>query len=307
MFIPSTSCTSCGKARLFDSSQSSTFSSSPGNPQSFSYATGVDSVSLPRPEGVAGTIVTDRVDIANLTVPSQEFLLCDRYDEFLSDVPFDGVMGIGLVNNTGLPDGNPWYWQLYQSGQLESPVFALFYPPGKADGAEMTLGGVNPARYTGDITYIPLAGGAQQFQVDVQGTYVNGKKAVIQPSSAILDSGTPNHTADKKSVTKFYAALSSQFKQLDNGGSWGAPCDVVNSHAVDIAFEIGSGSSTFKMTTPKSAFNLGPYPGQPGMCQSVLSGLSYGSSIIIGAPAIDRYYTVWDGYNYKMGFATPNY
>lgn len=307
MFIASKECTTCGHARTFDSSQSSTFSQEPNRPQSFTYGTGVDSTSLPpQGEGVGGTIVTDRVDIANLTVPSQQFLLCDRYDEFLADVPFDGVMGIGLVNQTGLPSGQPWYWQLYYSGQIQSPVFSFYYPPGHATGAEMTVGGVNPARYTGDIKYIDLADGGQ-FDVGVPASYFDGKQSVIPATSAILDSGTPFFTASASTVKDIYAALGSQFKQLDQGGSWGAPCDVIDSLAVEMTFTLGSGSNIFNATMPKEAFNLGPYPGQQGMCQGVFSALEAGGSLILGAPLLDRYYTVWDGLNYKMGFAQAKF
>ncbi|OAA80601.1 pregnancy-associated glycoprotein 2 precursor [Akanthomyces lecanii RCEF 1005] len=304
MFIANKNCTGAGETtRLFDPDQSSTFDQQPNQPQHFGYGTGVDSIPLQYDgEGSSGAIVTDKVGIAGHAVDQQQFLLCDEYPEFMDNVPFDGVMGIGVEGATGLPSGSPWYWALYASGQLDGPEFSLYYPAGKEDGAEMTLGGTNPARYKGDIHKVKLHN-TGNFVVDQPALAINGKPLAIAANKrTILDSGTAYFAGPSKIVSAFYKAVSPKIKQL-NHEAWGVECDVIDSLAVDITFTFGSGAETFNATMPKESFNLGPYEGKPGICQTVFSTIDLGGSFLIGAPLLKQYYTVWDGHNLEMGFA----
>ncbi|ATY62452.1 pregnancy-associated glyco 2 precursor [Cordyceps militaris] len=304
MFIANKNCTSPGHSRLFDASQSTTFDQQPDQRQRFGYGTGVDSTPLQYSgEGVGGVIVTDTVAIAGHAVAEQQFLLCDEYPEFMADVPFDGVMGIGVEGATGLPSGSPWYWALSASGQLDGPEFSLYYPAGKQDGAEMTLGGTNPDRYSGAVHKVKLYQ-TSNFVVDQPALAINGKPlAAAANQQAILDSGTAYFAGPNKTVAALYRAVSPKIKQL-NHEAWGVGCDIIESLAVDITFTFGSGADTFNATMPKEAFNLGPYEGKPGICQTVFSSIDdLGGSFLIGAPLLKQYYTVWDGHNLEMGFA----
>ncbi|XWW92926.1 hypothetical protein V2A60_000854 [Cordyceps javanica] len=303
MFIANKNCTNAGNSRLFDSTKSSTFDQQPNKPQAFGYDTGVDSIPLEhRGEGSSGFIVTDKVGIAGHAVDQQQFLLCNEYPDFMADVPFDGVMGISIEGDTGLPSGSPWYWALYNSGQLEGPEFSLYYPAHQEDGAEMTLGGSNPERYTGDIHKVKLSQ-IDHFTVPQPSMAINGKPLEIAANrQTIFDSGTAYFAGPSDVVTEFYKTVSPKIKQL-NQEAWGVECDIIDSLAVDITFTLGSGAETFNATMPKEAFNLGPYEGKPGICQTVFSTLDYQGFFLIGAPLLKQYYTVWDGHNLEMGFA----
>ena len=83
----------------------------------------------------------------------------------MNSAPLNGIMGIGLVNQTNIPSSHLWYWSLYYSGQLASPAVSFYFPPRKVDGAEMTLGGIDPNRYKGDIAYADLAGDKSMYMV----------------------------------------------------------------------------------------------------------------------------------------------
>lgn len=67
------------------------------------------------------------------------------------------------------------------------------------------------------------------------------------------------------------------------------------------------------VTMPKQNFNLGEYPGQPGICQGPFvnsvepSYLPTGEGLwLIGSPLLKAYYTVWDGLNFRIGWAQLN-
>lgn len=308
MFIPQKNCSNCGNIPLFDPDQSSTFNPSPGNRKYFGYGTGVDSTPLPEGgEGVSGVYVTDKVGVAGLSIPDQQFLLADSFDEFFRDKPFQGVMGIGVANVTELPSKKPWYWALYNSGQLQSPAISFYYPPGQKDGAEMTLGGVNPSRYKGEMKYFDLVHGGM-FGARQSAVYINGEPFVTGSNSIVtFDTGTPYFMTSDSVVADIYSRISPNITKLDRE-AWGAPCSLVDSIAADFTFTYGSpNGNNINVTMPRSAFNLGPYNGSTTTCQTVFSSGELGSNgddpgYLIGAPLLKEYYTVWDGLNYKMGF-----
>lgn len=257
---------------------------------------------------MTGIYVADKVGVAGLSVPDQQFLLADSFGEFFRDKPFQGVMGIGVVNQTELPNQKPWYWSLYYSGQLESPTISFYYPPGQKDGAEMTLGGVNPSRYKGEMKYFDLFNGGGMFGTRQSGLYINGKPFASGVKSAVtFDTGTPYFMTRDSTVADIYSRISPNITKLDRE-AWGAPCDLVDSIAVDFTFTYGlANGNNINVTMPRSAFNLGPYKGSTTTCQTVFSSGDLGSdgddpSYLIGAPLLKEYYTVWDGLNYKMGF-----
>lgn len=102
--------------------------------------------------------------------------------------------------------------------------------------------------------------------------------------------------------------------EIDPSGAWGAPCAVLDAVAPKrLTFSINNGTgSYFNLTLTHNFFNLGEYPGQPGICQAVFSHpvipiadpLGEGRPVwILGSPILKEYYTVWDGLNLKVGFA----
>lgn len=66
-----------------DSSSSTSFSNTPGTRQVALFSTGADSIPFTVAQGASGNVVHDTVALGNLTVASQEFLLCDKYADVL--------------------------------------------------------------------------------------------------------------------------------------------------------------------------------------------------------------------------------
>jgi hypothetical protein len=238
-------------------------------------------------------------------------------------MPIDGILGISLPNNSFIGADVPFYWNLYYKGKLPSPVFSFYMNPGKALGGELTLGGIDSSRYEGNITYIALNKGLStsnsQYMLDQLAVYIND--AIFRSSStgaaypagvAILDSGTAFIQApDASTVKTLYSQISSQIRQIDPAGAWGAPCSILDSVAPQLTFTVGSGNQKLNLTIPKSYFNLGEYPGQPGTCQALFNTPMEPASVgskptwIIGSPVLKAYYTIWDAVNLKIGFAKP--
>jgi hypothetical protein len=307
LLLPGVGCTTCIGHTLFDPSKSSTYSPLPGTKSQAYYSTGVDSIPFSVPEGESGIVVHDKISFGNLSVASQGFILVSKSAAALNKMPVDGILGIGAPNVTGIGQ-TPWYWNLYYSGQLASPIYSFYTPAGDIDGAEITLGGIDPTKHVGAIPYTKLQSSRGGYTLDQTGFYVNGK-LLSKAGSAILDTGTAFLQTPSYAVAKeLYAAISPNITQIDPAGAWGAPCDELDAVAAEFTVTLGPAAAPLNVTVPKEGFNLGEYPGQPGICQAVfnnpLGTVSVGNIWLLGSPLLKQYYTVWDGVDNKVGWGT---
>lgn len=341
LLLPRSNCTTCGTHNLFDPSASSTFSRLPGDPMAIDFGTDGTTVPLSAPQGARGVSVTDAVTFAGLAAPAQTFFLCDVYGEALAAQPgIDGILGLGPPGSSFLSTANttvqPLYWALVASGQLPSPEFGLLLRHDDGDenagaAGELTLGGTDPGAYAGAIATVPLDAGLMAYGatwvVDVAGVFVDGaplanaSDAQHRPARggvALLDSGTAYMvTPDNATAAGLYAGLGAAgaLGPLDTVGSWGGACADVDAAARDFTFALGPGpgpgGAVVNVTLPARFFNLGAYPGRPGVCQAVFVSPPQppqdpvaGRPIwLIGSPLLKNYYTVWNGVDLTLGVA----
>jgi hypothetical protein len=298
----------------------------PGQFTSVEFATGANSVPLAKLEGASGQLVTDVVSINGLAV-NQSFLLCDEFASILDEMPCDGILGLGLPGSpfTNNPsDGNDQFlfWQLAHGGLIPEPVFSLLLNEGNTTLGELTLGGVDNTKFEGTIEYIHLNEIAQsEFGLWTIGTgavYIDDAVAKngslpMTAGYGILDSGTSFIQSPDHATTKaLYAQISPKITLIDPAGAWGAPCTLMETLKPNISFTVGdpNNGTVVNMTIPGSAFNLGEYPGQVGICQALFVEpvLAFGSNSvptwILGSPMIKSYYTVWDAGNVQLGVAS---
>ncbi|KAL2275555.1 hypothetical protein FJTKL_01945 [Diaporthe vaccinii] len=326
--LPRVNCTTgtCANLTLFDPDKSSTFSPLPGTEQESIFATGSDSIPLPRPEVVICKSVHDKVSLGwgKLEVDNQSFALCDTYTGAMGDSTISVIMGMGIYDPSS--NATPWYWNLVEDGQLDSHLFSFYIPPaelvGKLDAGQVTLGGMDKSKVDGDIHWTNLSVDATPdiytYLLDQSAIYANGNLLIGNSSSngtsfsyAFLDTGTAfMQTPDFQTARNIYAQISPNITQIDPAGAWGAPCDQIDSIAPDLTFTLGNQSEALNVTIPKKYFNLGEYPGLPGICQAVFNNPTDGSENrlddagvwIAGTPLLDKYYTVWDGVDLRIGW-----
>lgn len=311
---------------LFDPHKSTSFSSLPGYNLSMEYGTGGNAVPLSNSQPAVGSVVTDTVTLNGLSVSNQTFLLCDQYTPALNELAIDGIFGLGPPNSSKFSNEindtfSTWFWNVVEQGALPEPVFSLFLNSRDSilEG-ELTLGGTDSSRYTGDIkkidlnmTVTTLAG---EWFVDSPNFYINGKSvhnsisgASFPLSQSLIDSGTAFiQTPDYQTAKDIYAAISPDISQIDELGAWGASCDIIESLQPELIFTLGTGSQALNLTVPSEAFNLGEYSGQPGICQAVVLNpvqpISKDATLwVLGSPLLKAYYTVWDGGNMQFGVA----
>ncbi|ROW13945.1 hypothetical protein VPNG_04032 [Cytospora leucostoma] len=324
LLLPSSNCTSCHPLTLFDPSKSSTFSWSPDESGPILFSTGGDTIPFSEPEGAHCTLVTDTASIQGLTATAYSFYLCDQEGAALTSMPgIDGILGLGIQDSSGLG----LLWALHDERLLTNPVFGVYTPPGRATGGELTIGGVDDAKFEGELTWLdldPLSLDHDSWAMDVQTIFISGRQLLVTSngsgakvpypqSLSVLDTGTSFLMApDYETARDIYAQISPKIYQIDPVGTWGAPCSDMETIRPELTFLLGyDGSTQLNVTIPGSSFNLGPYPGLKGICQAVINNYQSpqvnddGRGIWIGgSPLLKHYYTAWNGLGLKVGFAT---
>lgn len=317
--VGGSSCTTCGNKSLFDPSHSSTYIDAPATYENYLFSTGADSIPFSEDEGATGYLVTDTIALGDLKVESQNFVICETMAAALDVMPIDGIMGMSLPSSVG---GQSWYWNLVESGQLDSPFVGFYIPPGDITGGQVTLGGYDETKYEGDLVWVDAPAIISKlfgsYVLDQYAMYSNGKlltngSSAFSTGYAILDTGTAfMQTPDYQTAANIYAQISPKIAQIDPAGAWGAPCAELESVAPELTFTLGAASGAVNVTIPREAFNLGEYPGLTGICQALFNNPSDGiggswfvgdnAEWLIGSPLLNKYYTVWDGQGLQIGW-----
>jgi len=210
--------------------------------------------------------------------------------------PCEGVIGMNLDNRTFISN-------LVRQGRVKDAVFSMYMTPKSIGDAELTLGGINPSRYTGDINYVPairIGEHSPGWFIAFDETYVNGERARIG-GVAVADSGTSNINAPRIDGEGIYKLISPRIQLLDTKGTWGLPCSEVSDLPMNITFVIGGRGYTI----PRQELSVGELVSQPGMCQTLINTPPDVDVWIFGGSLLKYYYTVWDVTQGKerLGFA----
>jgi len=328
LLLLASNCTNCGGHNLYDAAKSTSFKTLPGDTSIEAvFGTQGDTQPVTTVSNLTAHLVVDTVSLAGLSVPELPFILVDHATEGMVTMPMDGLLGLSPLNLTHFSEagqGTTFFWSLVLSGAVPSPVFGLHLNSGdEANGGELTLGGIDENKFSGDLAYVdfdmPIVSLALEWFIESPAVFVGNKKVSSATGLALLDSGTAYvMTPDNTTAAAIYAAISPKIIQIDPAGAWGAPCDILAEvNAENINFAIGPEEQAKNMTLPPGAFNLGEYPGKPGICQAVFVNTPAGAEIqdpegkgrvawVIGSPLMKGYYNVFDQTDtakLKYGFA----
>ncbi|XP_057431721.1 aspartic proteinase [Lotus japonicus] len=185
MWVPSAKChfsVACLFHAKYRSSQSSTYKEN-GTSAAIQYGTGA----------ISGFFSYDDVKVGDIVVKNQEFIEATREPgvTFVA-AKFDGILGLGF-QEISVGNSVPVWYNMVEQGLVKDPVFSFWLNRkiGEEQGGEIVFGGVDPAHFKGQHTYVPVTRkGYWQFAMgDV---FIGGKPTgyCTNGCSAIADSGT---------------------------------------------------------------------------------------------------------------------
>jgi len=243
---------------------------------------------------LSGFLSEDTVGLGGLSVTSQTFAEAMKEPgiTFVA-AKFDGILGMGYIS-ISVDSVTPVWYNILNQGLVSQPVFSFWLSQNPSDpvGGELTLGGTDPTRYTGDFSYAPLTSDTY-WQFDMADIQVGGKSTGFcssGPCNAICDSGTSLIVGPQDEIDSLNKQLGAK---VVNGEGIFSSCSVISS-LPDIQIVING--NTFTLTP--SDYVLQVTSGGETECLSGFMGLNIpppvGPIYIIGDVFIAAYTAVFD-------------
>ncbi|OBZ65426.1 Aspartic protease [Grifola frondosa] len=243
---------------------------------------------------VKGEQFSDSVQFSGLTATAVTLGVSTDYSSGFAKNAFtaDGLMGMAFKSISAFP-ADPFVSSLATQNQIEDAVFAFKLAK---EGSELSLGGYNPALFTGDIVYTPVTKEGY-WQVSMDSISTNGTHA-FEHVPAIIDTGTTLIIADKESVDAIYAGIpgAKDASHTIAPGFYTVPCDAIPT--VSLTF----GGKTFDVKP--ELFNQGPAgPEDSSDCIGGISALEGQEFWIVGDVFCKTVVYHLDMKNSQVGFA----
>jgi cathepsin D len=295
LWVPSSKCPitniACRTHNRYTESKSSTYQAN-GTSFAIQYGSG----------SVAGFLSEDVVGIGGLTVKGQTFgeALQEPGITFVV-AKFDGLLGLAY-QSISVDAVIPLWYNILNQNLVSEPIFS-FWLSQDADadvGGELTLGGVDPSRYTGNFSYAPLTNETywaftfEDFTVD--GTSQDWCSDTGGNCDAVLDSGTSLIAGP----STFMDALNKKLGAIVENGEGILDCSKVD-NLPNVAFTING--NTFELTPNDYVLKV-TSEGETE-CLSGFGGFDFPGTplFILGDVFIATYTSVFDFGNARVGWA----
>jgi hypothetical protein len=203
---------------------------------------------------------------------------------------FDGILGLGF-EGLSLGGAKTVFGNAIDQGVVAQPVFA--FNLGDNEDGELTLGGYDDSKFTGEITWVPLSE-AKYWLIDVEnvsaGSYSSGT------TNGIVDSGTSLITGPSREIKKIANSVGATANIM---GQYTIDCSLV-SNLPDLDFKIGG--KVFSVPGEDLVIRAS------GTCLFAMMGMDIreGPQWILGDVFMRQYYSIFDYGQKRVGFATPN-
>jgi len=244
---------------------------------------------------VSGFLSQDKTVVSDLTVSTQVFAEITDVSGLglaYSLGKFDGILGLAWPS-ISVDNVPPVFTNLVNGKQLDQDVFSFYLGKEDGDVGELLLGGIDDAKYTGSLQYVPLSN-TTYWALGLTDISVNGA-SVTTSHRVIIDSGTSllaGPTADVDALAKELGA----HKSIINPQLYAVACSKVPS-LPDISVTIGN--AKFSLSSSDYIIKDSIF------CLLGVIGIDVPSEPlwIMGDVFMRKYYTVFDYGNKQMGFA----
>jgi cathepsin D len=292
LWVPSKKCSllqiACKTHERYDATKSSSYQAN-GTDFAVQYGSG----------SCSGFLSADTVTIGDITIKDQTFAEVTKEPgvAFIAG-KFDGILGLAF-DSISVDHVTPVWYNMLSQGQVTDPVFSFWLTkdPQSQLGGEITFGGIDESRYSGDITYVPLVSETYwAFKMD--DLKVAGESmGVCTNCNAIADTGTSLIAGPKDAITKINNKIGAT-----TGATGQATVDCSQlSSMPDVDFVLNGKS--FKLSPQQYVLQVSA--GSKTECLSGFMGIDLPQPIwILGDVFIGSYYTVFDYGNKQVGFAT---
>ncbi|KAK3396928.1 putative endothiapepsin precursor [Sordaria brevicollis] len=246
-----------------------------------------------------GNVYLDKVVIGGLEVHDQAVETAQQVStSFTREAAIDGLVGLGFGSlNTVYPTAQKTWFENVR-GKLDEPVFAVdlkFNAAGTYD-----FGFIDPAKHTGNITYVPVNTDPGYWMWTATGYQVGSGSFVTQPIVNIADTGTTLVYLPNAILQAYYKQIPGATNSRSYGG-YVFPCAAA---IPDFTFGV---TGDAKITIPGRFINYGQVTEGSATCFGGLQSSSGVGINIFGDVALKAAYVVFNGGETPtLGWASKN-
>ncbi|KAG9024367.1 Type I transmembrane sorting receptor [Tulasnella sp. JGI-2019a] len=297
LWLPTSACSGCF-GNTYITGSSSTYKGS-STPFSITYEDG---------SSATGTVATDTVTVAGITVPSQGLGAVTSESGGFGSGPNAGLLGLGFPANAETGK-TPWFINAANEGLLTSNIFSFYMARNGASGSELCIGCTDSAKYSSAITYYPLStaatSGTQYYWNIVSAGFTYNSGTSSGAFSAVIDSGTTLIYIPTTYAKALYAKIPGAASAASTVGTgfYSFPCSSASTLA-PIQLQLGSAYYAVNIAD----FNLGQVSSGSSTCVGGIIGEDIGGTganqlAIIGDEWMKSWYSVFDYGSLRVGFA----
>ncbi|KAG1868590.1 acid protease [Suillus subluteus] len=264
---------------------------------------------------VSGEEYTDTVTLnSDLVIDNQSIGVASQYSG-MGDL--DGILGLGPVDLTegtvSNADTVPTVMDnLYAQQTISSEVLGVFFAPAASDdsGGELTFGGYDASKITGDISYVSITSTSPAnayWGIDQSISY--GSTTILSETAGIVDTGTTLILIASDAFNKYQSATGGTLDE--STGLLKISSDQYNQLS---SLYFTTGGVTYELIPNGQIWPRSLNTAIGGTTDSIYlvissTGSSSGSGLDFtnGYCFLERFYSVYDTTNSRVGFATTEY
>jgi len=241
---------------------------------------------------IKGTCARDQVCLGGICAEGRFITTTEESDRPFASFRFDGLLGLGL-SAMAIDSEFSIMHQFAEQHALRDPVFSVFFSDQEDETSEVTFGGVVNDHMASELIWVPLTTMSGYWELKIEEITLDGmRQGVGMESRVSVDTGT-----------SMLAGPSGIMKELRSALNVESDCSNLDLLPL-LGFIVGG-----------RILSLNPveYVRQYSQtaCQVALMDLDLpppsGPIFILGIPFLQKYYTVYDEPNKRIGFAVARH
>jgi len=290
LLIPGEKCedSACQKHRRFDETKSSSFKETNCNGKELKDGHSTDQLTITFGTGhISGKCAQDNICIGNLCAEGTFVSATEESSQPFASFSFDGVLGLGRDVLAQKPEFSLMA-RMVKNKLLAEPLFSVFLSDSAAETSEITFGAVNREHMASELFWVPVTKSSGYWEVQIQDiTFDNKRQHICEDCRVAVDTGTSQLAGPTDIMNKLRDKLSLE----SNCANY--------EKLPDLGFVIGTHVLNLK---PQDYVDKGA-----SYCSISLMDLDVpppkGPLFVFGIPFLQRFFTVYDHANDRVGFA----
>jgi len=244
---------------------------------------------------ISGRCLVDQVCIGNLCAEGAFISATEESRHPFAAFTFDGVLGLAL---SSMAQGESFsvMTQLTKRNMLRSPVFSVFLSDSEAEDSEITFGEVKSEHMGSELFWVDVAPTSGYWEVQIDDiTLDNQPQQLCTDCRVAVDTGT-SQLAGPSEVISALADLLDVNRDCSNYDRLPKLGFVIGKHILnlDAADYIDKGDYSTGSACDVSLMSLDVPPPK-------------GPLFVFGIPFLQKYFTVYDHENSRVGFAVAKH